>query len=179
MRSSTSSGLKAAAIPHLNIRALNPQSDLDLVEAFYRGAPDYWMLVEGLAPGRAKAESFFTDGPPGCDPARSYRLGMFVSGRLSGLAELSFGFPEPADAYLGLMVLGPWARGAGYGVPFLAHVEALARGRRASQIFLAVVEANPRGRAFWEREGFAATGLSGDMRVGLREQRLHRLVKSL
>ena len=157
------------------IRALDPISDLDRVTAFYAEAPDYWLLADGIAPGLQKAIAFFTDGPPGCDPDRSYRLGLFLEGRLSGLAELSFGFPKTGDAYLGFMMLGPWARGAGFGRVFLSHVENLARRAQALQIFLAVLEANPRGRAFWEREGFGATGLSGvsDGQV------LHRLVKPL
>ncbi|APX17493.1 GNAT family N-acetyltransferase [Phaeobacter inhibens] len=179
MRSPTSYCLEPAAIPHLFIRPMDSVAEIDLVATCYRDAPDYWLLVEGVLPGRDKAERFFTDGPPGCDPAQSYRLGLFLEGRLSGLAELSFGFPEPQDAYLGLMVLGPWAQGAGYGRRFLAHVEGLARERGAAQTFLAVVEANARGRAFWEREGFKPTGVSGKMQFGQCHHRLHRLVKPL
>ena len=97
--------------------------------------------------------------------------------RLSGVAELSYGFPEPTDAYLGLMMLGPWAQGAGHGKAFLAEAERLARTRNAPRLYLAVLEANPRARAFWEREGFAPTGLSGsNADTG---HRLHRLVKAL
>lgn len=97
--------------------------------------------------------------------------------RLSGVAEVSYGFPEPTDAYLGLMLLGPWAQGAGHGKALLARAEALARGRGAQRMFLAVLEANPRGRAFWEREGFRATGLS---RVdAVTGHRIHRLRKDL
>lgn len=97
--------------------------------------------------------------------------------RLSGVAEVSYGFPDPTDAYLGLMLLGPWARGAGHGKAMLARAEALARGRGARRMFLAVLEANPRGRAFWERQGFRPTGLSRlDPVTG---HILHRLVKAL
>ena len=158
-----------------SVRALDPVDDLDLVRGFYAEAPDYWLMAEGQAPDDSKIRGFFTDGPPGCDPAQSYRLGLFPDGRLSGLAELSFGFPEPGDAYLGLMILGPWAQGAGHGPAFLADIEALARARGAPALYLAVFEANLGGRAFWEREGFAATGVSGrnDRHV------LHRLVKHL
>lgn len=157
------------------IRPLDPSSDLERIVTFYSEAPDYWLMADGCAPGRQKAMTFFTDGPPGCDADASYRLGLFLGGRLSGLAELSFGFPEAGDAYLGFMMLGPWARGFGHGRVFLSHVEKLALGAQASQLFLAVLEANPRGRAFWEREGFVATGVSGVS----EGHALHRLVKSL
>ncbi len=158
------------------IRSLLP-AEAPLVAALYRDAPDYWLLAEGAVDPDRQAAEFFTDGPPGSDPALTHHLGLFLEGRLSGVAEVSYGFPEPQDAYLGLMLLAPWAQGAGHGRAFLAHVESLARSRTAPRIYLAVLEANPRGRAFWEREGFAPTGLSrADAGTG---HILHRLVKPL
>lgn len=142
----------------MRIRELFP-SETALVAQFYREAPDYWLLAEGrLDPGH-QAQEFFSDAPPNCDPAQSDRLGLFLNQRLSGVAEVSYGFPEPNDAYLGLMLLGPWAQGQGHGKAFLAHAETLARKRRAPRLCLAVLDANPRGRAFWEREGFGPTGI--------------------
>ena len=141
------------------IRPLDPVADLAAVRAFHDQAPDYWLLAEGAVDPPRQAAAFFADCSPGCDPAESARLGLFLGNRLSGLAELSFGFPAAGDAFLGLMVLGPWAQGQGHGRAFLAHVEALARARAAPALFLAVLDANPRGRAFWEREGFRDTGL--------------------
>jgi len=159
------------------IRPLDPHADLPLVAALYEEAPEYWLLADRAAPTPAKAQAFFTDGPPGCDPARSHRLGLFEEGHLCGVAELSFGFPEPQDAYLGLMLLAPRAQNRGNGAAFLRHAEALARKAGAPQLFLAVLEENPKGRAFWEREGFRATGRSGfDADTG---HTLHRLVKAL
>lgn len=158
------------------IRHLLP-ADRPLVAAFYRAAPEYWELAEGRCEPDQQAKDFFTDAPPGCDPSASDRLGLFLDGRLSGLAEVSYGFPDPADAYLGLMLLGPWAQGAGHGRALLTHSEGLARRRAAPRLFLAVLEANPRGRAFWMREGFRATGFSRhDLPTG---HVLHRLVKPL
>lgn len=158
------------------IRSLDP-SEAPLVAELYQDAPDYWILAEGGCDPERQATEFFVDGPPGRDPARSHHLGLFLQDRLSGVAEVSYGFPEPQDAYLGLMLLGPWAQGQGHGRALLAHVETLARGNGAPRLYLAVLEANPRGRAFWEREGFAATGLSKrDADTG---HLLHRLVKDL
>lgn len=140
------------------IRTLAPK-ETDLVAAFYSRAPEYWLLAEGACDPLRQAHEFFTDCPPGCDPLASARLGFFLDDALSGVAELSFGFPAPQDAYLGLMLLGPWAQGAGHGAVFLAHIEGIARARAAPALYLAVLDANPRGRAFWLREGFSPTGL--------------------
>jgi GNAT superfamily N-acetyltransferase len=160
----------------MRIRELFP-SETALVAQFYREAPDYWLLAEGRCDAQAQAQDFFTDAPPNCDPAQSDRLGLFVNQRLSGVAEVSYGFPEPGDAYLGLMLLGPWAQGAGHGKAFLTHVEALARKRHAPRLYLAVLDVNPRGRAFWEREGFKGTGLT--RRDAITGHLIDRMVKDL
>jgi GNAT superfamily N-acetyltransferase len=158
------------------IRELSPD-EAPLVAAFYRQAPDYWLFAEGRCEPDRQAQEFFTDAPPGLDPGQSHHLGLFLKNRLSGVAELSFGFPEPTDAYLGLMLLGPWAQGQGHGRTFLTRAETLARARGVTNLYLAVLEANHRGRAFWEREGFRATGLSRiDPDTG---HTVHRLVKDL
>lgn len=159
------------------IRPLDPAADLAAVDAFYAEAQDYWHLADRRPPDLQKARDFFTDGPPGCDPSRSHRLGLFVAGRLSGVAELSFGYPAPEDAYLGLMLLAPRLRGAGHGGAFLAHVETLARAAGSPRLYLAVLQDNPRGRAFWERQRFGATGISrADAETG---HVIHRLAKTL
>ncbi len=163
--------------PDPMIRALDSGADLPLVVAFYDEAQDYWLLADRRPPDLQKAQDFFTDGPPGCDPARALRLGLFVEDRLSGVAELSFGFPEPQDGYLGLMLLAPRLRGQGHGAAFVRWIEAQARATGCPQLYLAVLEENPRGRAFWERQGFRATGVS--RREEDTGHLIHRLAKPL
>lgn len=142
------------------IRRLDPAADLALVVALYDQAADYWLLADREPHGPDKAAAFFTDGPPGSDAALSYRMGIFDGETLAGVAELSFGFPEPSDAYLGLMILSAGFRGKGLGKAFVQHLQDLARGRGARRMYLGVLEENPRGRAFWAREGFQDTGVS-------------------
>lgn len=161
----------------MTIRPLDPRTDLASVLALYTAAQDFWLLTDRKLPDLQKAADFFTDTPPNCDPSQSCRLGLFAGGRLIGVAELSFGFPEPQDAYLGLMVFAPDARGIGLGQTLLAHVETLARARGCPSLFLAVLEENPKARAFWERHGFRPTGVTrDDPDTG---HRIHRLVKPL
>lgn len=163
----------------IHIRPLDSVEDLGRVEAFYNEAPEYWLLADRVAPDVTKAVAFFTDGPPNCDSEKSHRMGLFLGQRLSGVAELSFGFPEPKDAYLGLMMLGQWAQGRGICRAFLSHLEALARSSDASDLYLAVLNENPRDRSFWEREGFTDTRLSGTNDVAGQPQTLHQLHKAL
>ena len=117
------------------IRSLIAKPDLAIVHEFYAKAPDYWQLAEGREPGLQKARDFFTDTPPNCDPKVSLRLGLFLDDRLSGLAELSFGFPTADHPYLGLMMLRPWACNRGNGRKFLKHVEECARQKKVKSFF--------------------------------------------
>ncbi|MFN7225360.1 MAG: GNAT family N-acetyltransferase [Paracoccaceae bacterium] len=161
----------------LAIRRLDPATDRDSVSALLAEAQDYYRLWLGHSPGADETDAVFSSAPPGCDPDVSHRLGLYLGDSLSGVAEFSFGFPEPGDAYLGLMILAPRVRSRGHGAAFLAHLEGLAQQAKASKIYLAVLEENPRGAAFWVRMGFTPTGLSRhDATTG---HTLHRLVKPL
>lgn len=164
-------------MPDLLIRDLHPQTDRARVALCLTEAQDYYHLWLGHAPGEAEVEDYFTATPPHCDPSQTRRLGLFLDGQLSGLAELSFGYPAPEDAFLGLMILSPRARSQGHGPGFHAHVEALARARACPRLYLGVLQANPRGKAFWHRLGYAETGVTRtDAETG---HVLYRLVKRL
>jgi GNAT superfamily N-acetyltransferase len=157
------------------IRDLDRQRDDAAVRDFYRRAADY-VLFETGRPGDGTVDEFFTGYPPGGDPAASRRLGLFSpEGNLVGIAELGFGFPEPADAYLGLMLLDPAHRGRGLGREFLAHVVALARERGAPRLLLAVLDENARGRVFWEREGFRVVLTAPAAAMGKKVHVRHRM----
>lgn len=163
----------------VTIRALSEGHDLAAVVDLYDRAADYVMLESGPVPSADLAQDFFTDAPPGGDPAEGEKLGLFRDGRLVGIADLAFGWPEPRDAYLGLMILAPEARGAGLGARFLREVERLAKARHAPRLLLAVLDENPRGRAFWEREGFAVVKTFPPAQIGERTHIRHRMEKRL
>ena len=170
------------------IRPLHPQTDRPLVEAFFQSSADYIQLERGEAPSPLVTEEYFTDAPPGCDPAKSLRLGLFNtalfdpapnSTALIALAEMGFGYPTATDAYLGLMMVAPAARGTGAGRFLLRHLEQAARQNHMQNLYLGVLDANPRGRAFWQREGFTLALANRPITLGQKTQLAHRLVKPL
>jgi GNAT superfamily N-acetyltransferase len=162
-------------MPERLIRPLDPVRDRNDVAVLLLQAADYYHLWLGHDPGPEQVDEVFSACPPNCDPAQSQRLGLFLDGQLAGVAELSFGFPLPEDAYLGLMILAPAARGHGHGAAFTSHLETLAR--HSPRLYLGVLQANARGHAFWARQGFVPTGVSRfDDETG---HTLHRLVKLL
>ena len=161
------------------IRPLDPVADAGAVLDLYGRATDYVNLESGRTPDAAMVEQYFSDAPPGGDPATSLKLGLFEGGRQMGLVDLAFGYPRASDAYLGLMLLAREARGRGLGRSFLRHAERAARERGATRLLLAVLEANPRARAFWESEGFAFPRVFPPARIGERTHVRVRLHKRL
>ena len=168
--------------PHmadLRIRDLHPQTDRAAVEALFRAAADYIAMETGLPVDGSRADEFLTAAPPGIDPATSLRLGMFDADTLIGGAELAFGYPEPTDAYIGLMIFAPAARGRNLGGALLAQIETRARARGARRLLIAALEVNVKGRAFWSGQGFTLEKLIPDRQMGTRLHIVHRMTKAL
>ncbi len=161
------------------IRALNPATDAAHVLDLYVRAADYVALESGRAPSLDLVEQFFSDAPPGGTAASSAKLGLFDGERLVGLSDLAFGYPDPNDAYIGLLVLARDARGQGLGRVFLRHLEEVARGRGATRLLLAVLESNLGARSFWEREGFAHPKIFPPVAIGEHTHVRIRLHKTL
>jgi GNAT superfamily N-acetyltransferase len=161
------------------IRPLDPVTDRAAVEDLFLRSSDYVCIERGQDPTPALTDEFFTDTVPGGTLADALKLGLFTGDGLQGIADTGFGFPEPGDAYLGLMQLASDARSHGLGSAFLAHIEAAARARGASRLYLAVLHVNPRGRAFWERHGFTVALPDRTVTLGLRSHLADRMVKPL
>lgn len=136
------------------IRHLDATTDSAAVADLARRGADYIRLETGEDPGPDWAQEFFDDRPPGDGPYRCLYLGAERDGQLSGLMSMAFGWPEPTDAYIGLLLLDPADRGRGVGAEIVAAAKRIAREAGAARLLIAVLDANPRGRAFWERQGF-------------------------
>jgi GNAT superfamily N-acetyltransferase len=161
------------------IRDLDAQTDAAAVRSLYDRAADYLDLETGEPPGDANVAEFFAPAPFATDPADNLKLGLFCGGRLDAIADLAFGFPEPPDAYIGLLLIAAEWRGRGLGHLFVGHMVALARARHSPRMFMAVLEANPKGRAFWEREGFIAVLQGPPAQMGRRTHIRWRMERKL
>jgi GNAT superfamily N-acetyltransferase len=146
------------------------------VARFFSSAADYVMLEHGQAPDARMVDAFFDERPPSVAPENTLQFGMFEAEHLIGVAGMLYGFPEKTDAYIGLMLLSPGARGHGNGPRILGHMTSLARARGMRRQLVAVLDANPKGRAFWEREGFA---LSQTFAPTDDEHTRHRLIRAI
>ncbi len=163
----------------MDIRRLDSDRDRALVDELFARSADYVDLERGEAPSPALTDEFFFETVPDGTLDDALKLGLFEGGRIVGIADVGFGFPEAGDAYLGLMQLAGDARGRGLGAAFLAHVETACRARGASRLYLAVLSANPKGRAFWDRAGFTVALPARPHRMGNRDHFVTRMVKPL
>lgn len=161
------------------IRALDPATDRDAVLDLYQRAADYVQLETGADAGPGAVAGFFASAPPGKDPTAALRLGAFEAGRLVGVSDMAFGYPEEHDAYIGLLMLDASARGLGLGRQLLDRNVAEARARGANRLLVAVLEDNPRGQAFWAREGFVEERRFPPARIRERTRARVRMTRPL
>lgn len=161
------------------IRTLDPGHDRTAVGDLFRRSADYVRLERGQEPTQALTDEFFAGTVPGGSLSGALKLGLFAGTDLQGIADVGFGYPEPGDAYLGLIQVAADARGQGLGAAFLRNIEDRARARGAPRLYIAVLHANPRGRAFWDREGFTLALAGRPVTLGLRSHLADRMVKPL
>jgi GNAT superfamily N-acetyltransferase len=161
------------------IRALDPDADAAAVRQLFDRAADYLDLETGEGPSDAHVADFFASAPFVAGPADTLKLGLFSGDRLDAIADLAFGFPEPRDAYIGLLLIAADRRGHGLGHLFVDHIADVARARHAPRLFVAVLEANPKARAFWEREGFVQVLTLPPTQMGRRVHIRHRMERRL
>jgi len=138
----------------MDIRALHPIKDRQIVGAVFATAADYVTLETGAAPDDKTVVEFFDERPPSVGPDDALHFGLFEDDNPMGLLGICFGYPEPTDCYIGLLLLCKDARGLGFGPKALAHATNVARARGMKRQLVAVLDENPKGRAFWNREGF-------------------------
>jgi len=161
--------------PGYVLRRLDPVADLTAVADVYRRSADYLLIERGDADFAAAALAFFAERPP-VGEAICNKMGVCdADGRLVALVDLVFGYPEPDDAYLGLLMIAEDARGCGLGTAILKTVKAFAGERSAPRLLLGVLDENRRARAFWERQGFAVVRTSGPHKYGVRTHVVHRM----
>lgn len=159
------------------IRDLDPRADRAAVEALFVACAPYVERERGPVPPAESARATFAgDLPPGA--GGRVVLGVF-EGELLGIAEVIFGYPLASDAYLGLLLLLPDARGRGLGRAMLREVEARAEARGAARLLVAVLDVNEAGRRFWEREGFREERRFAGVAYGRLVHDVTRMAKAL
>jgi GNAT superfamily N-acetyltransferase len=137
------------------IRILSHRADRAQVADLFARAADYVLLESGLPPAPDAADDFFTEAPPGKTAADCIHVGLFSGHRLDAMATFSFGYPDPQDAYIGLLIVDAAQRRRGLGGTLADHVMVACHSRGARRLLIAVLDVNPNGRAFWAHMGYS------------------------
>ena len=162
------------------IRPLIESADSDAVSDLFHRAADYVLLESGQNPDASQATEFFTEAPPGIDPATSYRTGYFLADSLLvAIAEVAFGYPNADDAYIGLLLIDPDHRGKRLGQHMLAHIFSAAKARNARRILMAVLDENTKGHRFWSKMGFVEEMRSMPKQIGIKTHVQIRMARDL
>jgi GNAT superfamily N-acetyltransferase len=162
------------------IRALQAATDTDIVGDMFMRAADYVLLESGHMPGAAEVDDFFNGAPPGVDRSKSLHLGLFApDGQLVAIAGAIFGFPNPDDAYLGLLLIDPAHRGKRLGQQMVDHICAATKAQGAARILIAVLEENTKGHRFWSKMGFADEMRGAPKQIGIKTHVQIRMTRPL
>ena len=162
------------------IRSLSARTDTAIVADMFRRAADYVMLESGQGPGDAEVDDFFNGAPPGTDRSKSLHLGLFApDGQLVAIAGAIFGFPNPDDAYLGLLLIDPAHRGKRLGQQMLDHVCTDTKAQGATRILIAVLEENAKGHRFWSKMGFTEELRGAPRQIGIKTHVQIRMTRPL
>jgi GNAT superfamily N-acetyltransferase len=134
--------------------------DLPAIQALFQRCAAFFQLVHGAPPRADEAERWLLhENAPGKAPGDKTAFGLLDDEeRLIGAVDVVRDYPEPAQFWIGTMVIEPTIRGVGMGGWF--HVEVLSwiRGRGGRSVGLCVQVQNAGALRFWERAGYVETG---------------------
>ncbi len=162
------------------IRPLHQNTDTAIVSDLFHRAADYVLLESGHPPGDAEVDDFFNGAPPGIDPSTSLHRGLFApDGQLVAIAGAIFGFPNPNDAYLGLLLIDPAHRGKRLGQQMLDHICTAAKAKGATRLLIAVLEDNIKAHRFWSKMGFTEEMRGAPKQIGIKTHVQIRMTRPL
>ena len=143
------------------------RDDMDALQRVLEAAPRYAERLTGAPPGAADAQSTYTVLPDGKSYDDKFVLGVFAGDTLVGCVDLIRGYPDPATAHIGLLLIAEAYEGRGIGRAAFAQVEAFVIGwRTCTQLRLGVLADHRRAHRFWTALGFLPTGERKPYRYG-------------
>ena len=122
-------------------------------------APTYAQRITGLPPGKADAQSTYSALPDGKSYRDKFVFGIVRGTEMTGCADLIRGYPRPATAMLGLLLVSERHQHQGIGRLAYGLLEQFVQGWGVcDRVRIGVVRTNEEVIPFWTRLGFAATG---------------------
>jgi len=151
-----------ASAPVVRRLHLADARDIAALQALLESAPDYARRITGKDPQPSDAREVLTALPPGLEIGRKLAIGLWCerTEALLGFADVLRGWPRPAVAHIGLLVVHGAHRGTGVGRALHDVVveQGLAWGE-IDTLRLGIVATNATvAEPFWRSCGYAPTG---------------------
>ena len=129
------------------------------LQRVFEDAPTYAHRITRALPGPADAQSTYTALPEGKCYDDKFVFGIYLAGEMVGCADLIRGYPDPATALLGLLVISERHQRQGIGRRAYALIEQVIRNwRSCDRARIGVVRTNEAVLGFWTHLGFKPTG---------------------
>lgn len=112
----------------------------------------------GTVPTRESLTEIISRLPDGADENGKYFIGFYEGDKLIAVMDLITGYPESDDAFIGWFMVDGEMQGQGIGSQIFADVRAALKGQGYDYMSLGCAKENTEAIAFWQAQGFAATG---------------------
>ncbi|CAN5249709.1 hypothetical protein BH09ACT1_BH09ACT1_22110 [soil metagenome] len=134
--------------------------DVDTLQTLIESVPAYSENITGYRPGPSDALSALVSVPPDFDPAAKLSVGLWDGDELVAFADVLLGYPDPATAYIGLLIVRGDRQREGLGRELNdAILQRIGRDSAAQRVRLGVVKTNDEVAApFWTALGYKPTG---------------------
>ncbi|MCQ2424833.1 MAG: GNAT family N-acetyltransferase [Lachnospiraceae bacterium] len=109
-------------------------------------------------PTRESLTEVISDIPGDAGSENKYFVGFYDDERLVAVIDLITGYPEAKEAFIGWFMVNGEMQGKGIGSQIFADVRAALKGQGYESVSLGCVRENTDAIAFWEAQGFRATG---------------------
>jgi GNAT superfamily N-acetyltransferase len=155
--------------------------DIDAVQRFFDANPEYFLTVNGEAPGPEEAKHEFADLPPaGMTYRAMWLLGFFDGeGALVGVATIVGDFLQPHVWHIGLFIVATALHGSGAAHALYRRLERWMVERGARWLRLGVVQGSVRAERFWLRCGYMQVRERGPVTTGRKTNVLRVMAKPL
>ena len=134
------------------------EADATAVRDFCRRCSAFFALVAAESDADEAARSLLEARPISIAPVRKHVVGILRGNECVAIVDLLEDFPQPAEWYVGLLLLAPDERHHGLGTAIWNAMEAWLRLQGVRRIRLIVQEQNPHAAQFWQSVGFHANG---------------------
>ena len=100
--------------------------------------------------------------PPGKEAFDKYYLGYYDGDKLIAVMDLIMAYPDGQTAFIGFFMTDISVQGRGVGTGIIDELCAFLSGYGYSGVRLCRVKGNPQAEHFWNKNGFAETGITSE-----------------